>query len=294
MRVSPESKSRQVHRHSHDEWQVSAISPDLALSGGTLNVVQQARTTEENDAGLKLVLVLRGKLTYDMGRGKAVHVEGPAFHLSVSRDPFMVRHQYDAVDPLQYVAVRMPAASLESGFDLDLAGVCGRSCSTLAMQYPFFLDRHADKSLQALGRQMLLCPLQGFLRSLYLQGKALELTAAVMTNVQQRSDAKLASRDVERLHHARDIVMQRLQEPPTLPELARLVGINVSKLTQGFRALFGCSVYDFVRDQRLELAYRLLSCGEISVAYAANVCGYTDSHFTKVFRHRFGIPPSQL
>ena len=31
-----------------------------------------------------------------------------------------------------------------------------------------------------------------------------------------------------------------------------------------------------------------------SVAQAAQACGYTDSHFTKVFRQRFGVAPSAL
>lgn len=289
-----ESGSKQIHPHQPGEWEVSSTAPELVLNGGTLNAVQRARTMEENDAGLKVVLVLRGKLTYDMGYRNAVHIEGPAFHVSVSRDPFVVRHQYDATDRLQYVAVRMPAASLTGAFDGDLAHLCGVSGSALPKRCPMVLDRRADKALQALGRQMLFCPLQGLLRDLYLRGKALELTAAVMTDIQCRSDVRLTSHDVERLHQARDIVMQRLQTPPALPELARLSGINVSKLTQGFRTLFGCSVHDYVRERRLELAYRLLSCGEISVAHAADVCGYTDSHFTKAFRRRFGILPSQL
>lgn len=87
---------------------------------------------------------------------------------------------------------------------------------------------------------------------------------------------------------------QRLNDPPSLPELARLAGTNVNKLTTGFRQLFGCSVYEFVRAQRLDLAYRLIAAGHGSVAQAAQACGYTDSHFTKVFRQRFGVAPSAL
>ncbi|WP_390349001.1 helix-turn-helix transcriptional regulator [Variovorax boronicumulans] len=99
---------------------------------------------------------------------------------------------------------------------------------------------------------------------------------------------------MRKLRDAQDILLQRLQAPPTLPELARLSGTNVNKLTLGFRQLFGCSVYDFVREQRLELAYRMLAAGGISVADAALACGYTDSHFTKVFRKRYGVAPSAL
>lgn len=142
---------------------------------------------------------------------------------------------------------------------------------------------------------MLLCPLQGTARRVYLAGKALELAATVMAGLEQRGGAStLRAHDVRRLRAAQDILRQRLDDPPSLPELARLAGTNVNKLTTGFRQLFGCSVYEFVRAQRLDLAYRLIAAGHGSVAQAAQACGYTDSHFTKVFRQRFGVAPSAL
>ncbi|MNV85444.1 Regulatory protein PchR [compost metagenome] len=58
--------------------------------------------------------------------------------------------------------------------------------------------------------------------------------------------------------------------------------------------MFGTSVYGFVREQRLELAYRMLATGQISVSDAAQTCGYTNSHFTKAFRNRYGVAPSAL
>ena len=79
-----------------------------------------------------------------------------------------------------------------------------------------------------------------------------------------------------------------------MPELARLAGTNASTLSLGFRQLFGTSVFAYVRQQRLELAYRMLASGNISVADAAHACGYTDSHFSKVFRQRYGVSPSGL
>ncbi len=160
------------------------------------------------------------------------------------------------------------------------------------------VDRRANKIVQALGFQMLLCPLQGAMRNIYLSGKALELTATVMAGVEQPDDERpitsLSSQDVRRLRQVQEILSQSLQDPPTLQTLARLVGTNVNKLTLGFRQLFGTSVYGFVREQRLELAYRMLAAGQISVSDAAQTCGYTNSHFTKAFRNRYGVAPSAL
>ncbi|WZB68552.1 helix-turn-helix transcriptional regulator [Achromobacter xylosoxidans] len=79
-----------------------------------------------------------------------------------------------------------------------------------------------------------------------------------------------------------------------MPELARRAGVNVNKLTTGFRRVFGCSVYAFVREQRMAQAHALLAAGEMSVSQAAYACGYTDSHFTKAFQRRYGVLPSAL
>ncbi|VVD89576.1 AraC family transcriptional regulator [Pandoraea nosoerga] len=93
---------------------------------------------------------------------------------------------------------------------------------------------------------------------------------------------------------ARDVLDARLQAPPSLPELAREVGINVNKLCAGFREHLGVSVQGYVRERRLTMAYELLSARRISVGEAAWRCGYTDSHFAKVFRARFGMLPNVL
>ena len=47
----------------------------------------------------------------------------------------------------------------------------------------------------------------------------------------------LCPQDIEQLHRAKDILVQQAKMPPTLVELARMVGVNERKLKQGFRQL---------------------------------------------------------
>lgn len=282
---------------SHDtSWQLPLATPTLELSAGTLSFPAPAHSIEHNEAGLKLVLVLGGQLDYQLQSGGAVSVEGPAFHISLSDTPFSVSHHYAARQPLQYLSVRMPMQALHDTFGAEL-GSLARRIAPAARQTMATANGYAGKAVQALGRQIMLCPLAGPLRQLYLSGKALELTAAVMdglTGTGAAAETAPGTRQLRCLQQARDILLQRLQAPPTLPELARLAGTNASTLSQGFRQQFGTSVFAYVREQRLELAYRMLAAGNISVADAAHACGYTDSHFSKVFRQRYGVSPSDL
>lgn len=276
------------------------LTTSLSLNGGTLHLPAPAALDEEVAPGLKLVLMLSGRLSYRLDDQAPVAIAGPAFHLSVGRDTVQSQNRFEA-DALRYVAVRMPWPVHDDALGealrplFELADGRSRLCATF--------DQRAGAPLQAIARQMLACPLQGAVRRLYLSGKALELTASAMEQVlasarggpaPQAGAARLSSRDTRCLQQARELLLHRLQDPPTLPQLAREVGINVTKLTGGFRQLFGHSVYGFVREQRMAQAYRLLSAGEISVAEAAWSCGYSDSHFTKVFHKRYGVRPSDL
>lgn len=279
-------------------WELPSVSPSVSLAGGILEFSEPAQFTEVVEPGMKLVLVLGGQITYQLRDRQAIRVQGPAFHMSLSEDPFTVRHRFDTTAPLQYITVRMPSSTLCDEFGFNVKQLSCRLDSRDTVGTRWTVDRRANKIVQALGSQMLLCPLQGAMRNIYLSGKALELTATVMAGVEQSEDdqpiTSLSSQDVRRLRQAQEVLLQCLQDPPTLHALARLVGTNVNKLTLGFRQLFGTSVYGFVREQRLELAYRMLAAGQINVTDAAQACGYTKSHFTKAFRNRYGIAPSGL
>lgn len=283
---------------SSDQWHIQAGTPELNISGGLLRVQPGQTITEENEAGLKLVLLLGGgAVRYRMSQAPAAQLQGPALHLSLSSRPFVVNHSFHADTPVHYVAIRMPEQALENWLDMDAADWSRRQSSPAG---PFILDSQADKPLQALARQLLLCPLQGGLRQLYLSGKALELTATVLATLDARSTASsaasinLPARQRDCLQQARALLLQELSQPPGLDWLAARVGLSVTLLTRGFRQMFGMSVYEFVREQRLEQAYRMLATGACSVSQAAGACGYSDSHFSKIFQKRYGIPPRAL
>ncbi|WP_253825955.1 AraC family transcriptional regulator [Achromobacter ruhlandii] len=284
--------------HPELDWAVPAATPAMSLAGGTLRFERGERVLEDLAPGLKLVLVLDGELRYRVPGAPAAPVSGPLLHLSLCRDPLRMEHEFGARRSLRFVSLRTSLEHLRESLSLEPADIAG------LLRAPRDGAPYADANLrlaaplQALGRQMLACPMQGALKRMYLSAKALELTALALGALQPAPAASTpggpSRADVERLHHARDLLLADLQHPPTLPELARRVGVNVNKLTTGFRQLFGCSVYACVREQRMAQAHALLAAGEMSVSEAAYACGYTDSHFSKAFQRRYGVLPRAL
>lgn len=281
------------------QWRLPAASPAVAINAGTFRPEQDEQVTEDNLPGLKLVLMLKGRLQYTFPGQQRIAVAGPTLHLSLSRRPFQLEHLFHRDQTVEYVAIRMPEDSLETGSVLD-GSQLAQAWRRPAGDTPFVLNHRADTMMQALARQVLLCPLHGPLRSMYLTGKAMELTATALSSLCAGATASasqaldLPLRQRECLLQARDILQAQCQEPPDLASLARQAGLSVSALTRGFRQMFGCSVYEYVRQLRLDQAYQLLASGACSVSQAAWRCGYSDAHFSRAFQKRFGVSPRHL
>ncbi len=148
--------------------------------------------------------------------------------------------------------------------------------------------------------QMKQCPYSGILQKLYLEGKAFELLAyhldgAEKEEVRVQAASKLKADDIRCLHQAKEILSRMWNQPPGLLELSRLVGLNDYKLKLGFKALFGTTVFGYVRGLRMNEARKILEQGKANVSEAAMMVGYHNlSHFSTLFRKTYGYNPSEI
>ncbi|MCQ6557217.1 helix-turn-helix transcriptional regulator [Paenibacillus mendelii] len=110
------------------------------------------------------------------------------------------------------------------------------------------------------------------------------------------SDApKLSKSDMQKIRQARELILERMTDPPTLIELSRMIGLNDYKLKVGFKEMFGSTVFGYLRDKRLEKAFLLLQQGSMNVTETSCAVGYSNSsYFAEAFRDKYGINPGQL
>ncbi|ALE58252.1 response regulator [Paraburkholderia sp. RL17-368-BIF-A] len=86
---------------------------------------------------------------------------------------------------------------------------------------------------------------------------------------------------------------QRLNDPPTVEQLARLVGTNEKRLSRAFRENLGQTVFEYLREERLRIAQALLSSTPLSMASIAEEIGFSSAaNFATAFRERFHVTPS--
>lgn len=91
---------------------------------------------------------------------------------------------------------------------------------------------------------------------------------------------------------AMDILMRDLGNPPSLPDLAHQVGTNERRLTELFRQNTNMPVFTWLREQRFQLACRLLVESALDIQQIADHVGYGSAgNFTTMFRERLGVTP---
>src|SRR5699024_12394524 len=81
--------------------------------------------------------------------------------------------------------------------------------------------------------------------------------------------------EIKKLKKARDIVLNCLDHPYSIKELAQLVGLNEFQLKKGFRELYGITIFGFSRSQRMEQAARLMKMEGNNVSESASVIGFS-------------------
>jgi AraC family transcriptional activator of pyochelin receptor len=146
---------------------------------------------------------------------------------------------------------------------------------------------------------LLEAPYRGRLRHRHAEARALELACMVGQALISRQEGgyeiRLTPREVARLHELREMLTEAFHEPPTIAALARLAGMNRTKLQYGFRQLFRTTIFDYCSELRMQRARELLLAGDLNVSQVAHAVGYDHpNNFTAAFKRRFGHLPSQL
>jgi len=150
-----------------------------------------------------------------------------------------------------------------------------------------------DSEIERLGMALKTTPFQGLIKTLYYEGKSRELLMALLVRFNPRHT--LYDETERAIDEARRTLLDNLQAPPTIPELARMSGINEQKLKQGFKTYYGETIYTVLIKTRMSHARELLMRGDMSVKEAAYEVGYRHvSSFIKAFERFYHERPGEF
>ncbi len=91
---------------------------------------------------------------------------------------------------------------------------------------------------------------------------------------------------------AQRLLHDDLAQAPDLATLAKAVGTNTRRLNEAFRHCAGATVFEYLREARMEQARKLLRETSLAVQVIASDLGYENpANFATAFRLRFGVSP---
>ena len=162
----------------------------------------------------------------------------------------------------------------------------------------YYKDGVISPSMAIVLNQLINFNLNKSVKSLYFKGKAYELLSLYF-NRSEDADVEqcpflVDETNVIKIRKAKEIIIARMAEPPTLQELSDEVGLNLKKLKEGFKQIYGDSVFSFLFDYKMEVARKLLESGENNVNEVGLKVGYsTASHFISAFKKKYGTTPKK-
>ncbi len=162
----------------------------------------------------------------------------------------------------------------------------------------YYKDGQISPSMAIILNQLMHFNLNASIQKLYFRGTAYELLSHYFN---QSADGDVEqcpflvdAANLAKIKKAKDVIISRMSEPPSLQELSEIAGISLRKLKEGFKQIYGTTVYQFLFDYKMEFSRRLLESGESNVNEVGLKVGYsTASHFISAFKKKYGTTPKK-
>lgn len=141
--------------------------------------------------------------------------------------------------------------------------------------------------------------LHSSLEKLYSKGKVYELISLYF----HKSDNDGAQNcpfledeaNVEKIQNAKRILIENMTEPPTLKELSDQINLPLQHLKDGFKHIYGETVFTYLLNYKMEYARKLLTTKKYNISEVSFEVGYsTPSHFIAAFKKKYGSTPKRF
>ena len=160
----------------------------------------------------------------------------------------------------------------------------------------FYKEKKLEPMMSVVLNQMVQLSVHESMHNLYLRAKVFELMSFYFNRSKEMDIEQcpflVDDKNIKKIRLAKEIIISRMIEPPSLTVLASEVEISLKKLKEGFKQVYGASVFVFLLDYKMQVSKTLLSSGNYNVNEVALKVGYsTATHFINAFKKKFGTTP---
>ncbi|KTR03552.1 hypothetical protein NS365_18360 [Aureimonas ureilytica] len=273
-------------------------SDDLGIYVMDVFLDHAMRFRTEGPAAFSVSIFLSGNGMLMLDGGQPLRVRAGSAVLFASRGHASGENAFSAGQNLLCVDFRYAADFLDRLGESPFASARRRSAEASVPSDAILLGFRASPNLLRIAADVVRCPLSpGLARRLAMLARGIDVLSELTLLVEAPTATRLAlpaPSDRRRIGEARTILDEDYAGVWTISRLSQAVGLNQRKLKRGFHDLVGMPPHAYLKEQRLQAAYRMLETGW-SVTETASRTGFSNlSHFAKAFRHRFGTVPSTV
>ncbi|KGT96111.1 helix-turn-helix transcriptional regulator, partial [Dickeya fangzhongdai] len=138
------------------------------------------------------------------------------------------------------------------------------------------------------------------LQRLYLETQCMTLIIEAFSSLTEQASMNKQMSGLPLRHHQRMQQVKEMLESGeadhlAIADIAKSVNMSESSLQRYFRQSFDMTVFEYLRNCRLQRAVLAMQREGIGIAQAASLAGYTSSaNFATALRRVYGLTPGQL
>ena len=162
----------------------------------------------------------------------------------------------------------------------------------------YYDTRPISPAMSVVLSQIMEAKIHESIQILYFKGKVYELLS-LFFNKSEDADVEqcpflVDEQNIRKIRKAKEIILNQMTEPPTLQELSTTIGLNIKKLKEGFKQIYGETVYGYLLDHKMNEARSMLNSKQYNINEISLKLGYsTSSHFISAFKKKFGTTPKK-
>ena len=155
-----------------------------------------------------------------------------------------------------------------------------------------------SSSIAVVLSQILQAKVHESMKSLYFKGKVYELLCLYFNKNEDPSIEQcpflVDEENVQKIRKAKKIILDKMSDPPSLEQLAIEVELSLKKLKDGFKQIYGDTVFAYLLDHKMDEARKMLDSRKYNVNEVSLKLGYsTASHFIAAFKKKYGTTPKK-
>jgi len=194
------------------------------------------------------------------------------------------------------ISILISIAKFHSLFSSDANHISFLSPENSSKKY--YDNSPFTSSIAVVLSQILQARVHDSMKSLYFKGKIYELLSLYFNKNDDSSIEQcpflIDEQNVQKIRNAKDIILDRMIDPPSLDALALEIGLPLKKLKQGFKQVYGDTVFAYLLEHKMQEARRMLDSQKYNVNEVGLKLGYsTSSHFIAAFKKKYGTTPKK-